>query len=124
MKRGSHSFQCRIMVGPSSHALHRNIGMPCAEKTCAGGTLCLQKILLEQPKILLFPVATARIVLEMVFTSLQMFTEAWNNHPLSSERNCSPAQLWITGLSRQPAADLQLTEVINYYSSFVCKIIC
>ena len=43
-----------------------------------------------------------------------MFTEAWNNHPLSSSRNLSPQQLWITGLSRQHLqqdADMQLTEV-------------
>ena len=32
--------------------------------------------------------------------ALRQFTEAWNNHPLSSERNLSPNQLWISGLSR------------------------
>ena len=31
--------------------------------------------------------------------ALHNFTKAWNNHPLSSEKNLSPIQLWITGLS-------------------------
>ena len=29
--------------------------------------------------------------------SLQQFISMWNSHPLSSERNMSPTQLWITG---------------------------
>lgn len=62
------------------------------------------------------------VFLQRINMSLQTFTEAWNNHPLSSERNRSPVQLWITGLTRQIVTDLQLAEVINGYSSFVCKI--
>ena len=54
------------------------------------------------------------IFLERINASLQMFTEAWNNHPLSLARNLSPVQLWITGLSRHPG-DVQLTEVYNMY---------
>ncbi len=29
--------------------------------------------------------------------SLKQFESAWNNHPLSSVRNLSPNQLWLTG---------------------------
>lgn len=30
---------------------------------------------------------------------LDQFTEAWNNHPISTCSNLSPMQLWISGLS-------------------------
>lgn len=43
-------------------------------------------------------------------TALLHFKNAWNNHPLSSERSLTPMQLWISGLSRQLPAD-ELTEV-------------
>ena len=38
------------------------------------------------------------------------FLEAWNHHPLSSMRNLSPVQLWISGLS-QASANEDITEV-------------
>lgn len=31
---------------------------------------------------------------------LQQFKDGWDNHPISSERNSSPNQLWISGLHR------------------------
>ena len=37
------------------------------------------------------------IFLPRVNNSLQQFISMWNSHPLSSERNMSPTQLWITG---------------------------
>lgn len=42
-------------------------------------------------------------VLHYVYTplinqALNELTEAWNNHPLSSERNLSPRQLWVQGM--------------------------
>ena len=39
------------------------------------------------------------VYLVRVNTALHQFCDAWNNHPLSSERNMSPVQLWITGLT-------------------------
>ncbi len=47
--------------------------------------------------------------------ALQQFSEAWNHHPLSTERNMSPMQLFISGLSRS-AFLLQdnITEVMIY----------
>ena len=47
--------------------------------------------------------------------ALQMFMHAWNNHPLSTEGNLSPTQLWIPGLASssqlQTAARDDVTEV-------------
>ena len=35
-----------------------------------------------------------------VHQHLEKFCESWNNHPLSTEKNMSPNQLWIHGLHR------------------------
>ena len=42
--------------------------------------------------------------------SLKAFAEGWNQHPLSSESNMSPAQLWVWGLRHQ-LIDIELQEV-------------
>jgi len=39
------------------------------------------------------------VFLPRINFSINQFTEGWNLHPLSSCRNLSPSQLWITGLS-------------------------
>ena len=53
------------------------------------------------------------VFMQRINNALQMFTDAWNNHTLSSDRNLSPLQLWISGLSRQGTTDqdIQLTQV-------------
>ena len=38
------------------------------------------------------------VFLPRINNALNHFAEAWNCHPLSSERNMSPVQLWISGL--------------------------
>ena len=40
------------------------------------------------------------VFMQQINHALQRFTNAWNNHSLSSERNLLPMQLWIIGLSR------------------------
>lgn len=50
------------------------------------------------------------IYLPRINQALSSFTQAWNNHPLSSEGNLSPIQLWISGLPNT-GHDLELTEV-------------
>ncbi len=45
-------------------------------------------------------------------SSLDAFRDAWSHHPLSTERNMTPLQLWISGLARNQ--DVQLTEVRAY----------
>ena len=42
--------------------------------------------------------------------SLKAFAEGWNHHPLSSEGNMSPVQLWLWGLRHQ-LMDIELQEV-------------
>ena len=37
------------------------------------------------------------IFLPRLNNSLQEFISMWNNHPLGTERNMSPTQLWMTG---------------------------
>ena len=48
---------------------------------------------------------------------LRQFVQGWNNHPLRTERNQSPNQLWITGLHEiATATDLvgqQIRDQIN-----------
>lgn len=40
------------------------------------------------------------VYLTRINNALHQFKVAWNNHSLSTERNMSPIQLWISGLSR------------------------
>lgn len=47
---------------------------------------------------------------ERINSSLKVFAEGWNHHPLSTEGNMSPAQLWVWGL-RQQLIDLHLEQV-------------
>ena len=42
------------------------------------------------------------VLIPRINLALTQFKNAWNNHPLSSERNLNPIQLWIHGLSMQP----------------------
>lgn len=40
--------------------------------------------------------------------AIQKFKDAWNNHPLSTESNKSPNQLWVQGIATarfEPEAD-------------------
>ena len=60
-------------------------------------------IFMEQSNILYIDDEVHMFCLQYVFkqrinSALQKFKHAWNNHPLSSERNLSPLQLWIRGL--------------------------
>lgn len=43
------------------------------------------------------------IFLPRINHSLCVFKDAWNCHPLSTERNLSPLQLWMLGLAEQQA---------------------
>ena len=50
------------------------------------------------------------VFLPRINHALDLFCDAWNNHPLSSMSNMTPIQLWIAGLSRFPQG-AQPTEV-------------
>ena len=42
------------------------------------------------------------VFLSKINQSLEAFQEAWNNHPMQSEHNLSPNQLWLQGISQYP----------------------
>ena len=43
--------------------------------------------------------------------SLDQFSAAWNNHGISTERNMSPVQLWISGIARSGRIIDEISEV-------------
>lgn len=50
------------------------------------------------------------VFLPRINRAIGQFLEAWNNHLLSTMRNLSPIQLWISGLSRASVKE-EITEV-------------
>ena len=56
------------------------------------------------------------VYLPRINHAISQFTEAWNNHPLSSMRNLSPLQLWIAGISHSRTDHHHLNEVTFTYS--------
>ena len=59
------------------------------------------------------------VFLDRINDSLKKFTLAWNNHPLSSEGNLSPVQLWMLGLVRNNQ-DPQALEVCIIVVHVLC----
>lgn len=56
-----------------------------------------------------------KIILHFVFiprinASIQLFTNAWNNHPLRTERNKSPVRIWQSGMADIRNRELQVTQ--------------
>ncbi len=51
------------------------------------------------------------VYLTCIDMALHQFSKAWNHHSLSTERNMTPIQLWISGLSRSSPVTDVLTEV-------------
>uniref|UniRef100_A0A096MBU3 Integrase catalytic domain-containing protein n=1 Tax=Poecilia formosa TaxID=48698 RepID=A0A096MBU3_POEFO len=43
---------------------------------------------------------------------LQNFEDSWNAHPLRTERNLSPNQLWTIGMLQEPVQEPDLAEVV------------
>ena len=64
------------------------------------------------------------IFLKRINLALQKFKDAWNNHPLSTEKNLSPNQLWVQGIATSGLAPE--AEDINCEVRNVCvyTIIC
>ncbi|XP_062260800.1 uncharacterized protein LOC133968652 isoform X3 [Platichthys flesus] len=44
-------------------------------------------------------------------SDLQHFTESWNCHPLSTEGNLTPNQLWMIGMLQAPVPEPDLVEI-------------
>lgn len=55
------------------------------------------------------------IYLPRINRALEQFTEAWNNHPLSSCHNMSPIQLWIQGLSESVTEPEEVIKMLIYF---------
>ena len=51
------------------------------------------------------------VFLTRINHALNTFTDGWNNHPLSSEHNMTPVQLWVRGLSSSDSSLEECTEV-------------
>uniref|UniRef100_A0A3B3W1T3 Integrase core domain-containing protein n=1 Tax=Poecilia latipinna TaxID=48699 RepID=A0A3B3W1T3_9TELE len=49
---------------------------------------------------------------------LQNFEDSWNAHPLRTERNLSPNQLWTIGMLQEPVPEPDLAEVV--FLCFTC----
>ena len=50
------------------------------------------------------------VFLPRINHALAVFKDAWNCHPLATEGNLSPLQLWMSGLARQqPALEPEVT---------------
>ena len=63
------------------------------------------------------------VYLPRINQSLQQFVDGWDNHPISSEGNASPNQLWISGLHRIAGSSStiaqeiwNLVNVVNFLS--------
>ena len=61
------------------------------------------------------------IFIPRINAALSGFLQAWNNHPLSSMRNLTPNQLWISGLTRnsEEGCSPHVSTVFMYLNSFV-----
>ena len=61
------------------------------------------------------------VFLPWINDSLKKFINAWNNHPISSEGNLTPIQLWTSGLmkyNQDPFTDEVSTQVVGHYLLF------
>lgn len=55
--------------------------------------------------------AAQYIFVERLQKDLDMFTVGWDNHPLRTEQNLTPNQLWTLGTLHTPVADAENVEV-------------
>ncbi|XP_078793700.1 uncharacterized protein LOC144987876 [Oryzias latipes] len=51
------------------------------------------------------------IFLPRIQASLDVFSDAWDSHPIRTEHNMTPNQLWQLGLAQNPVSDPQGTQV-------------
>ncbi|XP_058600553.1 uncharacterized protein LOC131520378 [Onychostoma macrolepis] len=50
---------------------------------------------------------------QRICNDLQHFTEMWNNHPLRTEGNLSPNQLWNIGMLQAPVSEPDFAEILQ-----------
>lgn len=61
------------------------------------------------------------IFLDHINSSLSKFIHAWNNHPLSSEGNLSPSQLWTSGLINSNQDPISVEVCVFVSTSYIAK---
>lgn len=66
------------------------------------------------------------IFLDRINSSLSKFVQAWNHHPLSSERSLSPNQLWTSGLisSNQDPFSIEVYCIFQQDGEKPCVAVC
>ncbi|XP_030606358.1 uncharacterized protein LOC115794834 isoform X4 [Archocentrus centrarchus] len=52
---------------------------------------------------------------------LQVFEESWNSHPLRTERNLTPSQLWMIGMLQEPVSEPDLAEQIQHAEEWLSQ---
>lgn len=58
------------------------------------------------------------VFIPRIHTDLQHFIEMWNCHPLRTERNLSPNQLWNIGMLQAPVSEPDFAEILQAEESF------
>ncbi|XP_058626932.1 uncharacterized protein LOC131537477 isoform X3 [Onychostoma macrolepis] len=53
------------------------------------------------------------VFIPRIRNDLQHFTEMWNNHPLRTEGNLSPNQLWNIGMLQAPVSEPDFAEILQ-----------
>lgn len=64
------------------------------------------------------------IFLPRINKSLQAFIQMWNNHPLGTEHNMSPVQLWMTGEHPHDNEEMSMQVYIILLLLIIYDIIC
>lgn len=57
---------------------------------------------------------THYVFLPQLNDDLAKFSGGWNNHPLRTEQNLTPNQLWIMGHIQNPATEAENVEQVHY----------
>ena len=54
------------------------------------------------------------VYVDLINSALRKFSNQWNSHPISSETNYSPQQLWVAGMvSQSNSTSTAVQDVVN-----------
>lgn len=59
-------------------------------------------------------------ILPRLKSDLKCFIGSWNNHPIRTEANLTPNQLWHIGMLQTPVADPDVEVFFNYLFNVIC----
>ena len=60
------------------------------------------------------------VFLPMIQKHLDMFREAWCSHPIRTEQNRTPPQLWIIGMQQADITSSAVQGIINIEVRTMC----